>query len=219
MKFFTESIERSAHEKNVRFAGGRRLISRLKIIGGFRSTTSSFWTGSGTNRAAMVVEWSEPESFLYSTVPAPIADKTFVWGYRFNGTATASQMVAAIAAADPKLYVVADDIYGTFVEAIGYNLNGDGGIGITDETSTNYFTNAILTEATVDVDAAAPFEPRRFFWSGLYGPNWNCGMNSATTAVFRTRRTPPESVLDAGRPGKSLQRRSRPVGIRAGGTG
>lgn len=158
----------------------KKMFASLAVAGLFLASKSSavslddirFWTGSGTNRAAMVVEWSEPESFLYSTVPAPIADKTFVWGYRFNGTATASQMVAAIAAADPKLYVVADDIYGTFVEAIGYNLNGDGGIGITDGTSTNYFTNAILTEATVDVDAAAPLNPNDLFWSGLYGPNW-----------------------------------------------
>ena len=60
------------------------------------------WAGSGTNRAALVVEWSTPESFGYTTVSAPVADKTFVWGYRFNGTATASQMLAAIVAADPR---------------------------------------------------------------------------------------------------------------------
>ena len=34
-----------------------------------------FWTGTGTNRAALVIEWSAPEDFTYSTVPAPIADK------------------------------------------------------------------------------------------------------------------------------------------------
>jgi hypothetical protein len=131
-----------------------------------------FWAGSGTNRAALVVEWSAPESLTNSSVPVPVADRTFVWGYRFNGTATASQMLAAIVAADPKLYVVASDTYGTFVEGIGYNLNGDGGIGITDGTSTNYFTNSILTDATVNVDAAAPLNTNDLFWSGLYGPNW-----------------------------------------------
>ena len=34
-----------------------------------------FWIGSGTNRAAMVIEWSTPESPNYSTVPAPISDQ------------------------------------------------------------------------------------------------------------------------------------------------
>jgi hypothetical protein len=130
------------------------------------------WAGSGTNRAALVVEWSTPESSVYSTVPAPIADKTFVWGYRFNGAPTASQMLAAIVASDPRIYVVADESSGTFVESIGYNLNGDGGIGITDGTTTNYFTNAILTDATVDVDAAAPLNTNDLFWSGDFGPNW-----------------------------------------------
>ncbi len=130
------------------------------------------WAGSGTNRAALVVEWSAPESFGYTTVPAPIADKTFVWGYRFNGTATGSQMLAAIVAVDPKLYVVADETYGTFVEAVGYNLGGGGGIGITDGTSTDFFTNAILTDATVDVDAAAPLNTNDLYWGGYYGPNW-----------------------------------------------
>ena len=37
-----------------------------------------FWTGSGTNRAALVVEWSTPESFGPSSVPAPVADKSLV---------------------------------------------------------------------------------------------------------------------------------------------
>ena len=65
-----------------------------------------FWIGSGTNRAGMVIEWSTPESFAYSTVPAPIADKSLVWGYRFNGTATGIQMFNAIVAADPRLYAI-----------------------------------------------------------------------------------------------------------------
>jgi hypothetical protein len=158
----------------------KKLFVALAFAGLFPISKSSaaslddirLWAGSGTNRAALVVEWSTPESFGDTTVPAPVADKTFVWGYQFNGTATASQMLAAIVAADPKLYVVADETYGTFVEGIGYNLDGDGGIGITDGTSTNLFTNAILTDATVDVDAAAPLNRGDLYWSGYYGPNW-----------------------------------------------
>jgi len=130
------------------------------------------WAGSGTNRAAMVVEWSTPESSGYTTVPAPVADKTFVWGYRFNGTATGAQMLAAILAADPRLYVVASEAGGTYVEGIGYNLKGDGGIGITDGSSTNYFPNGFLTNATVDVDAAAPLNTNDLYWGGYFGPNW-----------------------------------------------
>ena len=40
------------------------------------------WTGSGTNRAALVIEWNSPEVYNNTTVSAPIANKTLVWGYR-----------------------------------------------------------------------------------------------------------------------------------------
>jgi hypothetical protein len=131
-----------------------------------------FWTGTGTNRAALVIEWSAPESSTYSTVPAPVADKSLVWGYRFNGPATATQMLTAILAADPRLYVVADETWGTFVEAIGYNLANGGAPGIADGSSTNFFTSNFMTDATVDVDAAASLNPGDLYWGGLYGPNW-----------------------------------------------
>ncbi len=130
------------------------------------------WTGSGTNRAALVIEWNSPEVFNNTAVPAPVANKTLVWGYRFNGSATGTQMLEVIAAADPKLYVVDDDTYGTFVEGIGYNLNGNGIIGVTDGVSTNYFTNGLLTDATVDVDAAYAINGGDLYWGGYFGPNW-----------------------------------------------
>jgi hypothetical protein len=131
------------------------------------------WTGSGTNRAALVIEWSVPQSLTNSSVPVPVTDKTLVWGYRFNGTATGTQMLQAILATDPKLYVASEFYpgFGTFVEGIGYNLNGNGVIGITDGTSTNFFPNG-QTTPTVNVDAAQPLNAGDLYWSGLYGANW-----------------------------------------------
>jgi hypothetical protein len=130
------------------------------------------WTGSGTNRAALVIQWNSPELFNNSSVAAPVANKTMVWGYHFNGPATATQMLQAVLAADPKLYVVADATYGTFIESIGYNLDGNGVIGVSDGTAANVFTNGFLTSATVDPDAAGPLNQSDLFWSGYFGPNW-----------------------------------------------
>jgi hypothetical protein len=153
----------------------------LALAGSFLVSKSSavsfdniqFWIGSGTNRAALVIEWSSPESFVYSTVPAPIADKSLVWGYRFNGTATGTQMLQAILAADPRFYIVADETYGsTFVEGIGYSLDGSNALGITDGTYTNYFTTNFLTNFTVSMDAAVSLNPNDLFWGGYFGPNW-----------------------------------------------
>jgi hypothetical protein len=135
------------------------------------------WTGSGTNRAALVIEWNSPEVFNNSTVPAPIANKTLAWGYRFNGTATGIQMFNAILATDPRLYAVESvDEYGNFVEAIGYNLNGDGLMAVTDGTNTynaSAFRNGALTNPVLDVDAAYPLDRHDLFWSGYFGPSWN----------------------------------------------
>ena len=46
-----------------------------------------FWVGEGTNEAVMAVNW---------------ADTALAWGYRWNGTATVADMMAHIAAADPR---------------------------------------------------------------------------------------------------------------------
>src|ERR1700744_246466 len=107
-----------------------------------------FLAGSGTNRAALVIEWSVPQSFTNSSVPVPVADKTLVWGYRFNGTNVyGSQMLSAILAADHKFFV--SEEFGDFIVGVGYNLNGNGVIGITDGTATNYFPGGVLTNPTV----------------------------------------------------------------------
>ena len=73
------------------------------------------WTGTGSNEAAMVIDWFDGKT--------PVS---LVWGYRFNGTATALQMIQAIDAADPRL----DVFYaygGGFVYGIGYDLDNQGG--------------------------------------------------------------------------------------------
>ena len=46
-----------------------------------------YWVGEGSNEAVMAVNW---------------ADTALAWGYRWNGTATVADMMADIAAADPR---------------------------------------------------------------------------------------------------------------------
>ena len=130
------------------------------------------WTGLGINRAALVVEWSSPESLTNSSVPVPVTDKTMAWGYRFNGASSGTQMLEAIIASDPRLYVVADVSFGIFVEGIGYNFKNNGNIGITDGTITNAIAHGLLTNATVNMDAARPINAGDLYWGGYFGPNW-----------------------------------------------
>ena len=93
-----------------------------------------YWTGSGTNEAALVLQF--PTTVSSSTVaPAAIA-----WGYRWNGSATMEQMVFALAGgitggpapaagSDPRLAFDVSD-WGTlskpeyFVNSISYAQAG-----------------------------------------------------------------------------------------------
>jgi hypothetical protein len=135
------------------------------------------WTGSGTNRAALVIEWNSPEVFNQTTVPAPVANKTLVWGYRFNGAATGTEMLNAIVASDPRLYALEhiDPAYGTGVDAIGFNLDGSGIAGVSDGSVTDNadaFTNGVLMDPNLNVDAAHSLNSGDLFWSGFSGPYW-----------------------------------------------
>jgi hypothetical protein len=131
------------------------------------------WTGSGTNCAGLVIEWSAPQSLTYSSVPVTVADKTLVWGYRFNGTNTvATDMLYAILQTDPRLYMVVNDTYGTFVEGIGYNLNASGNITLNDGTTNYYVTNGLLLDSAINIDSAYSLNSGDLYWGGYYGPNW-----------------------------------------------
>jgi hypothetical protein len=144
-------------------------------VDGITTNEIQLWTGSGTNHAALVIEWNSPQVFNLTTVPAPVANKTLVWGYQFNGTATGTQMLDAVLAADPRLYAVVNNTYGTFVEAIGYNLNGNGFIGVSDGIQTysaRAFVHGDLLNPNLNVDAAYPLNSGDLFWSGYFGPNW-----------------------------------------------
>jgi hypothetical protein len=133
-----------------------------------------FWTGTGTNRAALVIEWSAPESYGSSTVPAPIANKSLVWGYRFNGSVSAAEMFLSITAADPRFYAVGSvhPQFGLGITALGYHLGGNGVSGLTDGTVTNYFSSGLQTNLMVYMDMAGPVNKGDLYWGCLWGPNW-----------------------------------------------
>src|SRR5882672_10785647 len=92
-----------------------------------------FWSGSGTNRAALVISWTSPEVRNNTTVPNPAADKSLVWGYQWNGTNNALQMFDTIVATDHRLFVAASEPFsgfGPFIYALGYDWNNNGVFGI-----------------------------------------------------------------------------------------
>lgn len=93
-----------------------------------------FWTGSGTNEAALVLQ------FPTTTASGSAAPTSIAWGYRWNGSATLEQMVFSlagtiidgptpVAGSDSRLAMNVAD-YGTpqagdyFVDSITYDQSG-----------------------------------------------------------------------------------------------
>mgnify|MGYP006271906293 CR=1 FL=1 len=95
-----------------------------------------FWTGSGTNEAALVLQ------FPTATAGGTAAPAAIAWGYRWNGSATMADMVLAlsgsitiagdpgpVAGADPRLAIDVAD-YGVppatdyFLDSITYSQAG-----------------------------------------------------------------------------------------------
>lgn len=59
-------------------------FAQTKLVGSFDDIL--YWAGSGTNRAALVLQWNDG-----------LAPASVVWGFRWNGTATGMDMLRAIA--------------------------------------------------------------------------------------------------------------------------
>jgi hypothetical protein len=92
-------------------------------------STVQNWVGTGQNEAAMEFDWNEGTP-----------GDALVWGYRWNGSATAEQMVDAIVAADPHLYGEVsgfDTGFGTDIFGLGYEQSGDGNFQLSPSLSFN----------------------------------------------------------------------------------
>jgi len=63
----------------------------------FTADSLSQWVGAGADYAMLVVDFNDGN-----------ASESFAWGYRFNGSCTASEMILAIQAADPAFSVNLD---------------------------------------------------------------------------------------------------------------
>ena len=150
------------------------------------------WTGSGTNQAAMVVDWNDAKG------PESIA-----FGFRWNGTATGLDMITAIDKADPRfvLFVVNDPSFGAFVFGLGYDRNGNGGTftpgtpGTTTETGfasdpQDHYAEGEFTKywAYYNSDTGSPYGG---------GGTWGLGDNGAGARTLVNGSWDGWSISDA----------------------
>lgn len=174
--------------------------------------TIPFWTGTGTNRAALVIHWNAPEVRNGTAVPNPIVDRSLAWGFRWNGTGTAEEMLRAIVAADPRLFAAVNvSQFGASILSFGYDLNNNRVFGLrhgTNVLAPASFTNGIVSLSTADADRFSSLDPGDLFWSGWSGPGWETwneqgnagGFTNAPdrgSAVFWTATDPTQPYFGA----------------------
>jgi hypothetical protein len=136
-----------------------------------------FWVGSGSNQAAVAIDW-----FKDST-----DDPALVWGFRWDGAATGQTMLNAIVAADPRLFAKSGGFggLGSSLYGLGYD-DGDGEFALDDDTVFDEFGFA-ASAGPADLGMAVDADD-------LYREGWFLGYWHSRSAI----RTPAE----AGRPHK-----------------
>ena len=134
------------------------------------------WVGTGSNRAGLVIDWNDGKQA-----------ESLVWGYRWDGSATAEQMFLSVVAADPTLFakIGTPGSFGTPVYGIGQNRNG-GGFGIDDGTTFDAVGKAVLASAGAagaasPVDDANPTDPADHYEEGWWQEGFWFHYQSATS--------------------------------------
>ena len=97
------------------------------------------WTGEGSNRAALVIQWNDPKE-----------DCALVFGYRWDGLATGADMIRAVVADNPQLYGLiqytnvsspTDPLGGYTINGFGWDRDGDGEIALKDTKDNQIYTS------------------------------------------------------------------------------
>lgn len=95
------------------------------------------WTGDGENRAALVIQWNDDKE-----------TNALVFGYKWNGQATGSDMIRAVVANNPRLYTLiqytdvsspTDPNGGYTINGFGWDQDNDGDIAIWDEKDNQVY--------------------------------------------------------------------------------
>ncbi|AMV29871.1 hypothetical protein VT84_36090 [Gemmata sp. SH-PL17] len=122
------------------------------------------WVGTGSNRAAFVVDWKTASG-----------TSSFIWGYRWDGTATAEDMLRAITGSNTGLYANLGDFgpgLGFALFGIGFDANHNGVFGV---SPTLTFTNGIAS-ADRDgglADGRSPTDPGDLYREGWWTGYWS----------------------------------------------
>jgi hypothetical protein len=122
------------------------------------------WYGTGTNRAALAIDW----------IDSAAEPQALVWGFRWDGTATGANMLTAIAAGDPRLFARLGGSPGnpTAVYGLGYDADGDREFAIDD--GTTFDANGLAYSGPAD--GAIATDAADYYAEGWFTGFWHYGV-------------------------------------------
>lgn len=129
------------------------------------------WSGEGANRAAFVVQWN-----------AESETSALVWGFRWDGEATGETMARAIAASDPRFFIVTETgtADGSTVSGFGYDVNKSGDFSITkDGVTLSPDENGVIFSSSYEYDGWTCTDPEDYWQSGWYQGYWSYWLKSS----------------------------------------
>lgn len=94
----------------------------------------SYWVGAGSQRAALVIDFNDGQT-----------PRSYVWGFRWNGTATGEDMLRAVALEDSRLELDTTTFsgFGAALDAVRYRPLSAGGFrhnGVGSTANTRYWS-------------------------------------------------------------------------------
>ncbi len=124
-----------------------------------------YFVGEGGNTSYLILEWHDGKG----------AEK-LVWGYRYD-EATGEKMLRDIAAADPRLYMLAYEgtQYGTSIGGFGFDLNGNQDVSLV-KSGTEYVEvdeDGIARTSGYDFDSYTASDSTDHWKAGWYNGYWS----------------------------------------------
>ena len=154
------------------------------------------WSGEGSNKAALVIQWNDP-SETYA----------LVFGYRWDGQATGADMLRAVTADNPQLYSLiqytnvsspTDPNGGYTINGIGWDKDADGDIALVDTGHGNqmyYSENGLFIHPrgyvpgqggnpSYDYDDWKAADTDDYWGAGWYLSYWSYWVKGSADATF-----------------------------------
>lgn len=133
------------------------------------------WTGTGSKRAALVIQWNDEKN-----------PDAMVWGYKWDGEATGADMLTAIATADPNLFalVMKGTQFGMTLGGLGYDLNGINPQMLMNGGSEKEVVNGFVETSSYDFDNWSCTDTQDHWASGWMKAYWTYCVRDKQTDRF-----------------------------------